>query len=295
MSTFLQQTLNGLSIGSVYVLVGVGLTLVFGVSRIINYAQGQFLVLGAFLGYAIVAAGAPLWLAFFIAPLGVGALGVALYFTVFRRMADDFLGMFILTIGLGIVIQQLIVEIWSPEQTQISSGLNDSSVDVGGVILTDSRLLMFGVSAVVVVALIWWLWKSSMGRTIRATAENRDVAALLGINPALTASSAFLVGSALAGLAGVLLGILFPFTPFSGGAFLIKGLAVALAGGMGNVLGAVVVGLTVGLVETYASSYGVPLGFTTLGSQFQDAYAFILLVVILAWRPQGLFRGTGEL
>jgi branched-chain amino acid transport system permease protein len=286
LTTFLQQTFNGLSISAVYILVGVGLTLVFGVSRIMNYAHGQFLILGTFVGYALVSAGAPWWLALLIAPLAVGALGVVLYRTMFQRLASDHLATFILTVGLGIVIQQLIVKIWSPEQRQIASPLTDS-VEVGGVIFTDARLLMLGICIPVVAGLIWMLGHSDVGRRMRATAENPHMASLVGVDAVRTTSVAFLIGSALAGLAGVLLGILFPFTAFGGNAFLIKGLAVALAGGIGNVTGAVVVGLTLGLVETYGSAYGV-------GPEWQDGYAFVLLIAILAWRPQGVFRGTVE-
>ena len=288
MTEFLQQTFNGLSIGSVYVLVGVGLTLVFGISRIMNYAQGQFLILGTFIGYALVTVGVPWWLALVVSPLAVGALGAVLYLTMFKRLASDFLATFILTVGLGIVIQQLIVEVWGPEQRQIDSAVTTGSVDIGGVVLTDSRLLIIGACVPLVGGLFAILGRTDLGRRMRATAENREVASLMGIDATRTTSVAFWIGSALAGLAGVLLGILFPFTAFSGNAFLIKGLAVALAGGVGNVTGAVVVGLTLGLVETYGSAYAV-------GPEWQDGYAFVLLIGILAWRPTGLFRGTVEI
>jgi len=287
MTEFLQQTFNGLSIGSVYVLVGVGLTLVFGVSRIMNYAQGQFLILGTFIGYALVSAGAPWWLALLVSPLAIGMLGSVLYVSMFRRIASDHLATFILTVGLGIVIQQLIVEVWGPDQDQIVAPLN-GSLDVGGVVLTDARLLVLALCVPLVGGLFWTLRHTALGRRMRATAENRDVASLMGVNPTTTTAVAFWIGSALAGLAGVLLGILFPFTPYSGSQYLIKGLAVALAGGIGNVTGAVVVGLTLGLVETYGSAYGV-------GPEWQDGYAFVLLIAILAWRPTGLFRRTVEI
>src|SRR5687768_597663 len=144
MTEFLQQTFNGLSIGAVYVLVGVGLTLVFGISRIMNYAQGQFLILGTFIGYALVTAGFPWWLALAVAPIAVGVLGGVLYLTMFRRLADDYLATFILTVGIGIVIQQAIVETWGPEQRQIDSEVTTGSLEIGGVVLTDSRLLILG-------------------------------------------------------------------------------------------------------------------------------------------------------
>jgi branched-chain amino acid transport system permease protein len=287
MTEFLQQTFNGLSSGSVYVLVGVGLTLVFGVSRIMNYAQGQFLILGTFIGYALVSAGIPWWLALVISPVAVGALGTVAYVTMFRRLAADHLATFILTVGLGIVIQQLIVEIWGPEQRQIDSPLT-GSVDIGGIVLTDARLLILGLCIPMVAGLLWALGHTDFGSRMRATAENREVASLMGVDPVWTTSAAFWIGSALAGLAGVLLGILFPFTAFSGNTFLIKGLAVALAGGIGNVIGAVVVGLGLGLAETYGTAY-------VIGPEWQNGYAFVILIAILAWRPAGLFRRAVEI
>jgi branched-subunit amino acid ABC-type transport system permease component len=288
MTEFLQQTFNGLSIGSVYVLVGVGLTLVFGISRIMNYAQGQFLILGTFIGYALVSAGIPWWLALLVSPVAVGVMGAVLYRVMFRRLAQDYLATFILTVGLGIVIQQVIVEIWGPEQRQIDSSVTTGSVDVGGVVLTDSRLLILAACVPIVAGLFLALARTDLGRRMRATAENPEMASLVGVDGNRTTSTAFFIGSALAGVAGVLLGILFPFTAFSGNTFLIKGLAVALAGGIGNVTGAVVIGLTLGLVETYGSAY-------TVGPEWQNGYAFVLLIAILAWRPRGLFRGTVEI
>jgi branched-subunit amino acid ABC-type transport system permease component len=287
MTEFLQQTFNGVSIGSVYILVGVGLTLVFGVSRVMNYAQGQFLILGAFVGYALVSAGFPWWIALILSSVGVGMLGTVLYRTMFQRLSSDHLATFILTVGLGIVIQQSIVEIWGPHQRQIGSSFT-GTVEVGGLVLTDARLLLLGLSIPVVGGLIWMLAHTGVGRRMRATAENHEVSSLMGIDPVLTTATAFWIGSALAAFAGVLLGILFPFNPYSGNQFLIKGLAVALAGGIGNVKGAVVVGLALGLAETYGSAYLV-------GPQWQDGYAFVLLIAILAWRPTGLFRATVEI
>jgi branched-subunit amino acid ABC-type transport system permease component len=190
-------------------------------------------------------------------------------------------------VGLGSVIQQLIVEVWDTGQRQSDSPLT-GTVAVGGVGLTLARLRILGAGIPLGAGLRWMLRSAESGRRMRATAENDEVASLMGVNATWTTSTAFWIGSALAGLAGVLVGILFPFTPFTGNAYLIKGLAVALAGGIGNVTGAVVMGLTLGLAETYGSAY-------LLGPEWQDGYAFVLLIAILAWKPNGLFRRTVEI
>jgi branched-subunit amino acid ABC-type transport system permease component len=292
MTNFLQQTFNGLSVSAAYVLVGVGLTVVFGVSRVMNYAQGQLAALGAFIGYALVAGGVPWWAALILAPVAVAVVGEAMYLGALRRVSNDAPATFIVAVGLGIIVEQLIVAIWSAKQRQITPPF-PGTVNLGGVVLADSRLLMLGVCIPTVIVLIWALGHTSLGRQMRATSENSSMASLTGINTMTVRSAAFMLGSALAGVAGVLLGILFPFTPFTGNGLLIKGLAVALAGGIGNVTGAIVVGVALGMVETYASGYGINLGAFTIGPEWRDGWAFLLLVGILAFRPQGLFRGAG--
>lgn len=294
MAEVLQQTVNGLALSSTYILIAVGLTLVMGVSRVMNYAQGQLVVLGSFIGYAAVSSGLPWWLGLLLAPLAVGLVGLALRGAVFNRISHDYLAMFIVTVGIGIVIEQLLVEGWGAKQRQIDSPLT-SSVEFLGVVITSGRLFMIACCIPVLVGLIWLIGHTGFGRGMRATAEDREVSELVGVNAGRSQATSFMVGSALAGLAGVLLGIVFPFTPFSGGSLLIKGLAVALAGGAGNITGAIIVGAVLGLVEAFGSAYGVPLGFTTLGAEWQDGYAYVLLIALLAWRPGGLMRGTGAL
>ncbi|MGD9735029.1 MAG: branched-chain amino acid ABC transporter permease [Solirubrobacterales bacterium] len=294
MTEFLQQTVNGLSLASTYVLVGVGLTLVLGVARVMNYAQGQLLVAGAFIGYGLVSGGLPWWLAVLAAPIAVALIGIVLREAIFKRGTDDFLAMFILTIGLGIVIEQLLVKSWGPGQRKIASPL-DSSVEVLGVVITSGRLFLICVSVPVIVALVWVLMRTDLGRRMRATAENPAMAELVGVDSSRSQVLAFAVGSGLAGLAGVLLGLAFPFTAFEGGSLLVKALAIVIIGGAGNVVGAILVGVGLGLVEAYGSAYGIPLGFATLGAEWSSAYVFVLLIAVLAWRPSGLLRGTGDL
>jgi branched-subunit amino acid ABC-type transport system permease component len=291
-STFLQYTVNGLSISAVYILVGVGLTLIYGVARLVNFAQGQILALGTYVGYALVNSGIPFALAIPLATVGVALLGGVLYRFTLRRLADDAMATFLVTLGLGIVIQQTIVKIWGPRQKSITTSLSDT-IRIGDVSIQQSRLLLFVVGIPVLAGLFVLLARSDLGRSMRAAAEDPDTATLLGIDVRTTMTVAFMLGSALAALAGVLLGAIFPFTPFTGDAFLIKGLAVALAGGLGSVPGAAIMGLALGMGETYAAGYGIHVGFIDLGPEWRDGYAFILMIALLAWRPKGLLRGTG--
>lgn len=288
MVRFLQQLVNSLSLSSSFILVGLGITLIFGLSRVINFAHGQFMVLGGFLAYAMVESGVPFLLAALIfAPFLVGVVGVFFDLTLFRKHLDSPLANFIISLGLVIALQAAFVEIWGVQQQfQVKSSLPGTWA-IGGVRITNERALMFGATAVAVASLFVLLRRTDLGRSMRAVAENRDAASLVGVHVGRSISLSFFLGSAMAGLAGSLLFAIIPFTAFSGGSIVIKGLAVALVGGLGSVEGAVVVGLALGFVETIGTAYGVP------GQQWRDGYAFLLMIAILVWRPAGLFRGVG--
>jgi branched-subunit amino acid ABC-type transport system permease component len=291
---FFQYVVNGLTTGAVYALVGVGLTLGIGVARFFNFAQGQFVVLAGFLGFMFSDLGVPFLLCIPLAIIPVALLGVILRDGINRMSGGDTLVVFLGTLGFGVVLQYSIVLIWGGEQRLIPTPF-DGNLNIGGVIIPYTKIALFAISAPVIVALYVLLAKTDAGRRLRACAENTEVPALLGIDVQRTMRISVALGSGLAALAGVLVGTLFPFDAFGGSTLLTKGIAVALAGGLGSVSGAVFCGLALGLVETFATAYGIPLGFYTFGSIWQDGYAFVLMIAVLAWRPRGLFRGTGEL
>jgi branched-chain amino acid transport system permease protein len=294
MTEFLQYTFNGLTTGAIYALVGVGLTLGIGVARFFNFAQGQLVVLAGFIGYTFTQHGLPFFVSLLLTLVVVATVGVALRGVITRFSHDDTLVVFLGTLGFGIVIEYTIVLIWGADQRVIPTPFT-GNVDVGGVVMPDNKLMLIIISAPVILGLYILLARTEAGRRLRACAENIEVSSLLGIDVPRTMRIAVALGSGLAALAGVLLGTLFPFDAFGGGALLTKGIAVALAGGLGSVTGSVVCGVLLGLVETYATAYGVPVGFYTFGSAWQDGYAFVLMIAVLAWRPRGLFRGTGAL
>lgn len=289
--TLLQHVINGLSISSVYVIVALGITLVFGLTRLVNFAHGQFLVLGGFLAYSLTNNAVPFWLATALSSLGTGIFGLLLYFLVFRQSRRVPLNGFIISLGLLTALQSAYVEIWSSEQFQVQSSLLDV-FDVAGIRITAERLVLIVTATILVAGFFSLLNGTDLGRSMRAVAENDEAAALVGVNVSSTVAASFFLGSLLAGAAGALLFAIFPFDAYSGGPFVIKGLAVALIGGLGSVQGAVVVGLALGMVETLGTSYGMNLGFARIGAEWTNGYAFLLMVAILTWRPQGLFRGA---
>jgi branched-chain amino acid transport system permease protein len=294
MSTFLQYLFNGVTIGAVYALVGVGLTLGIGVARFFNFAQGQLAVLAAFVAIALTQAGVPFYVALALALLVTAGVGVGIRGVIVPFAGRDSLVIFLGTLGIGYVIADASVLIWGAEQRSIDSPW-PGQTEIAGVVIDHSKLLLIAVSAPIIVALYVVLSRTDLGRRMRACAENTEVSSLLGINVPRTMRTAIGIGSALAALAGVLVATLFPVSAFDGSAFLTKGIAVALIGGLGSVTGAVVCGLSLGVIETLATAYSIAIGPIYLGSNWQNGYAFVLMIVVLAWRPQGLFRGTGEL
>jgi branched-chain amino acid transport system permease protein len=281
MDQFLQQVVNGLSVGSIYVLVAIGVTLVFGVARLVNFAQGQFLILGSYLAFVLVSAGMSFWVAILPVAVAVGLVGVVTDRALLRRTIDRPENGFIVSLGLVIALEGLFTEIWSADDRKLPAPVT-GVFEVAGTRIPENRVLTFVVAALGVAALYYVMRRTDTGRSMRAAAENPDAAALVGVNVGRTISSAFFVGAFLAGLAGAFLATLFPFNPYSGTPYIIKGLAVALIGGLGSIEGALIVGLTLGVAESLGSAYGI-------GSEWRDGYAFIAMAALLVWRPYGLF------
>jgi branched-chain amino acid transport system permease protein len=246
-------------------------------------------VLGAFIAYSLVRSGMSFWLAIALAAVAVALLAFVIDIGVLRRNLDQPLNGFIVSLGLVIVLQTLTILAWSAESFRVKSPLN-GVWDLGGVLITEERALLLGITTVLLVVLWMILKKTDLGRCMRAVAENRTAAALMGINVGRTISIGFVLSAVLAAVGGAVLGAIFPFNAYWGTAFLIKGLAVALVGGLGNIPGALVAGLVLGLAETLASAYGVPTPWGyRFGAEWRDGFAFVLMIAILLWRPEGLF------
>lgn len=289
LANFLQHVVNALSMSSIYILLGIGLTLIFGLSRLINFAHGQFLVLGGFIAWQLTDEnGLGFYLAAVVAVVAVGTLGVVSDVVLFRRTMNQPMNGFVASLGVAIGLQAVMAKIWTADLHQIDRPV-EGVWELGGVSIPKERVFVFAVTVVAVAALFLLLDRSRAGRSMKAVAENPDAAQLVGVNVGRSISLSFFLGSAMAALGGVLIGTVFPFTAFSGGQLLIKGFAVALIGGLGNVRGAALAGLMLGLVETLGSAYDLNLGFMTLGPEWRDGFAFVFMIALLAWRPQGLF------
>jgi len=283
MDIFLQQLINSLSVASVIILIGVGITLIFGLTGIINFAHGEFLMVGGMITWLIVSRGGGFLLGLLAAVLVVGALGFVLERGLFRFTLERPMNGFIVSLGLIVVLQHVVIRLWNSYQKSIPSPLDEVWV-VGDVRIVAMRAVVVAVAAAVVAVTFFGISRSRYGLALRASVADQETAALMGIPVRRYVTAVFIYGSMLAGLGGALMIALFPITPFIGSVVVVRGFAVALIGGLGNVGGAVVAGIILGLVDGLSKGYGLP--------EWTDAYSFGLMILILLLRPQGLLGGT---
>jgi branched-chain amino acid transport system permease protein len=279
-----QQLINGLMLGASYALVAIGYTLIFGVLNLLYFAQGEVFMVGAFVGlYLVVYAGAGIYGAILGAMIICGALGVVAVFVAVRPVSKDHpLAPLISTIGLTIILQNLAVYIFGGQQLAFPETIEQKLYHFGPVTVSSAQLFILGVAVTLMVLLWLFIERTKMGRAIRATAENHETAALLGVDVNRVVLITFIIGSGIAGIAGVLDGIKNSnISPFMGLGAAVKGLIVMLLGGLGNVPGAMVAGLMLGMIEILSAAY--------IGTTERDFFSFLILILILLWRPTGLF------
>jgi branched-chain amino acid transport system permease protein len=282
-----QQLANGVMLGSTYALVAIGYTLVFGVLRLLHLAHGEVFMVGAFAGLQIV-----LWWSFgplvaliggLVASAAIGMLLELVAFRPIRKRGNSHLAPVVSTIGAGLVLQEVMTKTFGAEQTPFPSNLSRVSYDLGFISVTGSQIFILSVAVASMVALHLFVTRTRYGIAMRATSENLQVAAILGININTVILVTFGVASALGGVAGVLVGLNFnAISPFMGIEMGIKGMAVMLIGGLGSIYGAMVGGLLLGIIEVLSVGY--------LESSLRDAFAFGLMILILIVRPSGLFQ-----
>lgn len=283
MTDVIQVILNGLNAASLYALVAVGVTLVFGLTGIVNFAQGQLLMLGGLVTWAVNHRG----MNFFIAlAAGVGVMaagGIVLERGLFRFTLQRPITGFIVSLGLIPALEVVALKTWGTDAKGVVPPLT-GVWNIGGVYVLQQPLLTILIAALVIIFFFAVLKTTHMGRSLRAAAQDRDMTALVGVNTRRLILITFMLGSAVAGLAGGLLVALYPVDPYIGGIFIFKAFAVALIGGLGSVNGAVLAALVVGLAESFLARY--------VASVWTDAYVLVLMIMILMVRPSGIFSGT---
>ena len=298
METFIQQIINGLVLGSMYALVALGYTMVYGIINLINFAHGEVLMVGALVSWTIVTAlagsGLPGWLILLISLIAAIVICSALNFTIEKvayrplRSAPR-LAPLITAMGMSLLLQTLAMIIWKPTIKSYPILLPTEPINVFGAVINTVQILILVITAVTLAGLMYLVNYTKLGRAMRATAENPRVAGLMGVRPDMVISATFIIGASLAAIAGVMWAANYGSASHTMG-FLpgLKAFTAAVFGGIGNLAGAMVGGIALGIIEALGAGYIGALTGGILGSHYQDIFAFIVLILVLTLRPSGL-------
>jgi branched-chain amino acid transport system permease protein len=285
----LQQGINGLVLGSLYVLVALGLTLIYGVLVQINFAHADIVTLGAFSAYFFTHALGGAYLPSIAVALLVGAaLGFLINAAVFaplRERGNELLPL-IATIGVSVMLENVMLAWFGPIPYAFDSPYSEQVIRFGGMFFTAQSVLIIVVSTAAIGLLYAFMKFTFLGKALRAVAQDRETAGLMGINPNRVIMLTFVIASALAGMGGAMLGPVLVLTPFAGASVIVKAFAIVIIGGFGNVEGTIIAGLIVGLIESYTTQL--------LGPGLIDIVVFALLLLMLAVRPTGLIAERRE-
>lgn len=291
MEQLMQQLWNGLAIGSVYALVAVGYTLVFGVLKFINFAHSSVVTVGAYVALGFVLTKfVPFPVAFGLSLVlsGLFSLATERYaFRPLRQKGAPRLNLLITSIGVALLVENFTVVFVSADFHPFPQVLPTTAIKLGGIMIPPADFLLVGMGLFLMFALSYFVNKTLTGLSIKAVALDRDAAALMGINTNRTISMTFFIAGLMASAAGVLIGMKFSVNPYLGGLFGLKSFAAAVVGGIGSVPGAYLGGYLIGFLETLGAAY--------VSSNYKDGIAFVLLVLVLLFRPTGLLgKSTRE-
>ncbi len=282
------QVINGLSIGVAVVLMALGLTIIFGLLDVINMAHGEFYAIGAYVAVALIAAGLPFWWALVLTPIVMAVIGYATERGLIQRVfhsGDRHTLTLLLTFGLSIVVEDVLKMIFGANPIRVDAPI-EGATEMLGLFFPNYRLFVMGFGAVVIAAVWMFVFRTSIGAMVRAAAFDRHMTASLGVPVNVVYAGTFAFGVALAGLAGVLLAPIYSVFPTMGSDFVLIAFSVVIIGGMGSIKGAVVAGLLLTQIQSISSLWISPV--------WSDPLLFGIMVVVLMWRPQGLFGRLGH-
>jgi branched-chain amino acid transport system permease protein len=282
MTVFLQSILSGVLVGGVYALIGIGLTIIFGVMRVINFAHGDLLMLGMYATWWIFTRfGLDPYVAIVVTAPLLFLWGAFLQRVFINRVLNALpQNQILLTIGLGLIMSNSMMLLFTSDYRILTTSYSSSSFDVGGLSVSQPLLYSFLITAAITGALFWFLSRTDTGQAIRATAQDREAAQLMGINVRWTGILAFGIGSALSGAAGALIAPTYYIYPQVGSAFTLKAFVIVVLGGMGSIVGATLGGLIIGVTESLAAIY--------VASGLKELVVFVLFLALLLFRPSGL-------
>ena len=281
----LQYLINGISIGSVYAIIALGYTMVYGIAKMLNFAHGDVIMVGAYISFCVTSyLGLPAWVSVIAAVVVCTLLGITIEGLAYKPLrGTPSLAVLITAIGVSYYLQNAAQLIWSSSPKNFTSIVTMKPISLadGKIVITGEVLLTVAVCILVMVGLTLFTGKTRTGKAMRAVSEDRDAAQLMGINVNQTISTTFAIGSALAAIAGVLLCSTVPtLQPTTGSMPGIRAFTAAVFGGIGSIPGAMLGGILLGIIETFSKAY--------LSTQFSDAIVFSVLIIILLVKPAGL-------
>lgn len=279
---FLQQLFNGIMLGSTYALIAISFTLLMGVLNMLNFAIGELFMLGAIFGLTFVNFGMSFYVAFPLAMICTGCTCLIIERVSFRPLRNAPPAIPLLsTMGFSILIGSTAENIWGSERSQFPQWIEPVDFHIGPVLISSTELIILAAAVVIMIGLDLFIQRTRIGRGMRAVAENIDTASILGVDSNLIIPAAFFASGALAGASGILFGLSFSIvSPFMGMAPGIKGIAAMIVGGMGNIRGAIVGGMLIGIIEVFSVGY--------LGATAKDFAVYGALFLALVIRPQGI-------
>jgi branched-chain amino acid transport system permease protein len=283
MGIALQLLFTGLGVGSIYALVALGFVLIYRATNVVNFAQGDFAMLGAFSMVVLcIDLQLPYWLGILITLAAMLVFGALFNFAVYYPLRNrGFQPVIISTIGASILLENGVLAAYGPRPQTLPSLFSFQGLGIGPIFFDSQYLLILGVTAVMVTLQYLFFERTLLGKKMQATSQDKEMASLLGIPVALMTMLTFVYSSALGGLAGILVAPILFVSVGMGSSIALKAFAASIVGGFGDVTGAIVGGLALGVVETFGAAY--------ISVPYKDAFAFILLVLFLLFRPQGLF------
>lgn len=281
--SFVQQMINGISIGSIYALAALGYTMVYGIIKLINFAHGDILMVGAYVGYFCVAVfKMPLILAMVVAVAACGVLGVLIEKVAYRplRRAPR-ITVLITAIGVSFLLEYVMVALVGAESKAYPAGsFGGGNLMLGNIAVDIQRLYVVGITIIMMIVLQFIVKRTKIGKAMRAVSSDADAAQLMGISVDRTISFTFLLGSGLAAVAGVMMGAMFTINPLMGMQPGLKAFIAAVFGGIGSIPGAMIGGVLLGVIETVVTASGA--------SAYKDLAAFVILILVLLIRPCGI-------
>jgi branched-chain amino acid transport system permease protein len=282
LAELVQHVVNGLIVGGGYALMGIGLTLIFGIMRVVNFAHGAFYMLGAFLLFTLFSlVGVNFFVASLLAIVGVGLAGAIVERVILRPLRDQPIEIPMLaTVALSVILQNAAILVWDPSPKTIRHPFSPVPMVMGPIHVVSIRLFAGLAAVALIIGAHLFIRRTRFGKAMRATFQDGEMARLVGVNVDTVYAFTFAFGAALAGASGVLLGSVFWVAPAMGDLAALKSFAVVIMGGLGNFLGAIVGGLVLGVAENLGAAY--------VSSGYKDAIGFVVIIVLLLLRPQGL-------